>query len=77
MRAVIAGTGGYLPERSLTNDELAAWKGLETSDAWITDRTGIKRRHIAAEGETASDMGLKASLAALAQAVRGRRMWMR
>jgi 3-oxoacyl-[acyl-carrier-protein] synthase-3 len=68
MRAVIAGTGGYLPERSLTNDELAAWKGLETSDAWITERTGIKRRHIAADGETASDMGAKASLAALAQA---------
>jgi 3-oxoacyl-[acyl-carrier-protein] synthase-3 len=71
MRAVIAGTGGYLPERSLTNDELAAWKGLETSDAWITERTGIKRRHIAADGETASDMGLKASLAALAQAGAG------
>ena len=68
MRAVIAGTGGYLPERSLTNDELAAWKGLDTSDAWITERTGIRRRHIAAEGETASDLGTKAALAALAQA---------
>jgi 3-oxoacyl-[acyl-carrier-protein] synthase-3 len=68
MRAVVAGTGGYLPERSLTNDELAAWKGLETSDAWIIERTGIRRRHIAAEGETASDMGAKAALAALAQA---------
>jgi 3-oxoacyl-[acyl-carrier-protein] synthase-3 len=65
---VIAGTGGYLPERSLTNDELAAWKGLDTTDAWIVERTGISRRHIAAEGETASDMGVKASLAALAQA---------
>lgn len=68
MRAVIAGTGGYLPERSLSNDELAAWKGLETSDAWIVERTGIRRRHIAAEGETASDMGIAAALAALAQA---------
>jgi 3-oxoacyl-[acyl-carrier-protein] synthase-3 len=68
LRATIAGTGGYLPERSLTNDELAAWKGLETSDAWITERTGIKRRHIAAEGQTASDMGVAAARAALAQA---------
>jgi 3-oxoacyl-[acyl-carrier-protein] synthase-3 len=68
LRAVIAGTGGYLPERSLSNDELAAWKGLETSDAWIIDRTGIRRRHIAAEGETASDLGAHAALAALAQA---------
>jgi len=68
MRAVIRGTGGYLPARSLSNDELAAWKGLETSDAWIIERTGIRRRHIAAEGETASDMGLAAALAALAQA---------
>ncbi len=68
MRAAIAGTGGYLPERSLSNDELAAWKGLDTSDDWIVERTGIRRRHIAAEGETASDMGAKAALAALAQA---------
>jgi 3-oxoacyl-[acyl-carrier-protein] synthase-3 len=68
MRAVIAGTGGYLPERSLSNDELAAWKGLETSDSWIADRTGIRRRHIAAEGESASDMGAAAARAALAQA---------
>jgi len=67
-RAVIAGTGGYLPERCLTNDELAAWKGLDTSDSWIVERTGIRRRHIAADGETASDMGVHACLAALAQA---------
>ena len=65
---MIDGTGGYLPARSVTNDELAAWKGLDTSDAWIVERTGIRRRHIAAEGETASDMGAKAALAALAQA---------
>jgi len=65
---VIAGTGGYLPERSLSNDELAAWKGLETSDAWIVERTGIRRRHIAADGQTASDLGTEAARAALAQA---------
>jgi 3-oxoacyl-[acyl-carrier-protein] synthase-3 len=68
LRALIAGTGGYLPERSFSNDELAAWKGLETSDAWIVERTGIRRRHIAAEGETASDLGVHAARAALAQA---------
>jgi len=65
---VIAGTGGYLPERSLSNDELAAWKGLETSDNWIVERTGIRRRHIAAEGQTASDLGAEAARAALAEA---------
>jgi len=68
LRSVIAGTGGYLPERSLSNDELAAWKGIETSDAWIIERTGIRRRHVAAEGETASSMGAAAALAALAEA---------
>lgn len=68
---MIDGTGGYLPARSVTNDELAAWKGLDTSDAWIVERTGIRRRHIAAEGETASDMGAQAALAALAQAGAG------
>lgn len=68
MRAVIVGTGGYLPERSLSNDELAALKGLDTSDTWIVERTGIRRRHFAAEGQTASDLGLQAALAALAQA---------
>lgn len=68
---MIDGTGGYLPARSVPNDELAAWKGLDTSDAWIVERTGIRRRHIAAEGETASDMGAQAALAALAQAGAG------
>ena len=68
---MIAGTGGYLPERSLSNDELAAWKGLETSDNWIVERTGIRRRHIAAEGQTASDLGTQAALAALAEAGAG------
>jgi len=70
-RTVIAGTGGYLPVRSLSNDELAAEHGLETSDAWIVERTGIRQRHIAAPGETASDMGAAACRAALEQAGRG------
>jgi len=68
MRAAIRGTGGYLPARSLTNDELAAWKGLDTSDAWIRERTGIARRHIAAPDQTASDLGAAAARAALADA---------
>ena len=71
MRAVIAGTGGYLPERVLTNDQLAAEKGLDTSDAWIVERTGIRQRHFAAEGETASAMGAAACRAALAEAGAG------
>ncbi len=50
----IIGTGGYLPERVLTNHELS--KAVETSDEWIVERTGIKSRHIAALGETASSM---------------------
>ena len=68
MRAVIAGTGGYLPARCLSNDELAAEKGLDTSDAWIVERTGIRQRHVAAPGETASAMGTAAARAALTQA---------
>ncbi|NKE47250.1 ketoacyl-ACP synthase III [Roseomonas frigidaquae] len=65
---VIAGTGGYLPARSVSNDELAAEKHLDTTDAWIVERTGIRRRHFAADGETASSMGIAACQAALAQA---------
>ena len=49
---MIKGVGGYLPERVLTNDDLA--KMVDTSDAWITERTGIKERRIAAEGELTS-----------------------
>lgn len=55
----IAGTGGYLPEKVLTNDDLA--KIVATSDEWIRERTGIKRRHVAADDETSSDMGLAAA----------------
>jgi 3-oxoacyl-[acyl-carrier-protein] synthase-3 len=68
LRATIAGCGGYLPAQRLSNDELAALKGLNTSDAWIRERTGIRHRHFAAEGETASDMGAAAALEALRRA---------
>ncbi|TKT72892.1 ketoacyl-ACP synthase III [Afipia massiliensis] len=66
MRSVVLGYGSYLPERILTNDELA--KMVDTSDEWIVQRTGIKERHIAAEGEFTSHLGLKAAQAALANA---------
>ena len=59
----IVGTGSYLPKRVVTNQDLA--KLIETSDEWIRERTGIKRRHIAAEGETTSDMAVQAANRAL------------
>jgi 3-oxoacyl-[acyl-carrier-protein] synthase III len=62
-RSFIRGTGGYLPERVLTNEELS--KMVDTSDEWIRERTGIKRRHIAAEGELTSDIATAAARAAL------------
>ncbi len=62
----IAGIGAYAPERVLTNSELE--KVVDTSDAWITERTGIEQRHVAAEGEAASDMALQAALRALESA---------
>ena len=62
----IHGFGAYAPERVLTNDELAAM--VETSDEWITTRTGIKRRHILADGEQLSDAGAHAAREALAEA---------
>jgi 3-oxoacyl-[acyl-carrier-protein] synthase-3 len=55
----IAGTGSYLPENVVTNKDLE--KTMDTSDEWIRERTGICRRHIAAEGETCSDMALEAA----------------
>jgi 3-oxoacyl-[acyl-carrier-protein] synthase-3 len=66
VRSVIKGCGGYLPERVLTNEDLA--KVVDTSDTWITTRTGIKERRIAAEGELTSTMGALAAKAALADA---------
>src|SRR3954470_503174 len=65
-RSIIAGCGGYLPERVVTNDELA--KTIETSDAWIRERTGIKQRHFAAHHETCAFMAAAAARAALADA---------
>ncbi|MFC0388560.1 beta-ketoacyl-ACP synthase III [Muricoccus vinaceus] len=68
LRSVIAGTGGYLPARVLTNDQLAEAYNLDTSDAWISERTGIRRRHMAAPGESTADMAAAACREALAQA---------
>ena len=59
----IIGTGSYLPDKVLTNDELA--RTVDTSDEWIRSRTGIRSRHIAAEGQMASDLALSASQRAL------------
>ena len=59
----IIGTGGYLPEKVLTNHDLE--KMVETSDQWITDRTGIKKRHIAGENETTCDLAEHAARQAI------------
>lgn len=59
----IIGTGGYLPEKVLTNVELE--KSIDTTDTWITERTGIRQRHIAAEGEFTVDLAEAASRRAL------------
>jgi 3-oxoacyl-[acyl-carrier-protein] synthase-3 len=66
IRSILAGVGAYLPERIVTNDELA--RTIETSDVWIRERTGIRQRHIAAPHETAAFMGTAAARAALADA---------
>jgi 3-oxoacyl-[acyl-carrier-protein] synthase III len=63
-RSVVLGCGSYLPSRVLSNSELS--RMVDTSDEWIIQRTGIRQRHIAAEGETTVDMALKAASAALA-----------
>jgi 3-oxoacyl-[acyl-carrier-protein] synthase-3 len=62
----VTGTGSYLPERIMTNEDLS--KVVETTDDWITERTGIRNRHIAAEGELTSDLALHAARAAIADA---------
>ena len=64
--ARIAGVGSYLPARILTNDEMSSM--VDTSDEWIRERTGIRQRHIAAEGETTSDLAEAASRRALEHA---------
>jgi 3-oxoacyl-[acyl-carrier-protein] synthase-3 len=66
LRSVVLGCGSHLPERIVPNQELAAT--VETSDEWIVQRTGIRQRHIAADGETTSDLAIAAAKAALASA---------
>jgi 3-oxoacyl-[acyl-carrier-protein] synthase-3 len=68
IRSVIQGVGAYLPEKVLTNAELA--QRVDTSDAWIVERTGIKQRHIAAEGQKTSDLAIAAGAKALEAAGR-------
>ena len=65
-RAVVRGVGHYLPDRIVTNAEFA--DKVETNDEWIRSRTGIERRHFAAEGQTTSDMAARAAQAALKMA---------
>jgi len=65
-RSIVTGCGAYLPERVVTNDELAT--RIDTSDEWIAQRTGIRQRHIAADGELTSDLALAAARPALATA---------
>jgi 3-oxoacyl-[acyl-carrier-protein] synthase-3 len=65
-RSIVLGCGSYLPERVVSNAELAAQ--VDTTDEWIVQRTGIRQRHIAADGEFTSHLGLKAAQAALANA---------
>ncbi len=66
IRSVVQGWGAYLPEKILTNDDLA--KVLDTSDEWISERTGIRQRHIAADGELTSDIATRAAKQALDRA---------
>jgi 3-oxoacyl-[acyl-carrier-protein] synthase-3 len=66
LRSVVLGCGSYLPSRVLTNAELS--RMVDTTDEWITQRTGIRERRIAAKGETTADLGLAAARAALGAA---------
>ena len=66
LRAVVIGVGHYLPDRVVPNAELAGL--IETSDEWIRSRSGIERRHFAAEGQTTSDLATRAAKAALLDA---------
>lgn len=65
-RSVIRGVGAYLPKKVLTNADLS--KMVDTTDDWIVERTGIRARHVAAEGELTSDLGIAASRQALVRA---------
>lgn len=66
IRAVVKGVGHYLPERMVPNSELESL--VETTDEWIKTRSGIERRHFAAEGQTTSDLAIQAAKAALVDA---------
>ncbi|MCJ9706560.1 beta-ketoacyl-ACP synthase 3, partial [Bradyrhizobium sp. SHOUNA76] len=66
IRSVVLGCGSYLPEQVVTNAQLAA--RIDTSDEWIVQRTGIRERHIAAEGEFTSHLAIRAAQAALSDA---------
>ena len=66
IRSVIRGVGAYLPKRVMTNEDMS--KIVDTTDDWITERTGIKARHIAADGELTSDLGIAAAKQALVRA---------
>jgi 3-oxoacyl-[acyl-carrier-protein] synthase-3 len=68
LRSVVTGVGGYLPERVVTNDDLA--KVVDTSDEWIRERTGIHQRRQAAEDQPVSDLAVEAARVALAAAGR-------
>lgn len=66
--AKIAGSGGYLPERVVTNDDLAAelaTRQISTSDEWIVERTGIRQRHLAERGVTTSQLATEAARRAM------------
>ena len=65
-RTAILGTGFYVPDRVVRNEELTQW--MDTSDEWIEERSGIKERRWIREGQTGSEMAKDASLAALADA---------
>ncbi|MFA7270117.1 MAG: beta-ketoacyl-ACP synthase III [Sterolibacterium sp.] len=67
MHARITGTGSYLPPTALTNNDLVA-RGVDTTDEWIVERTGIRSRHIADDSQNASDLALEASMKAIAAA---------
>src|SRR5579862_9630492 len=66
MHSRVAGTGGYLPAQVVTNADLE--RRIETSDAWVQSRTGIRQRHVAADDECTSDLALAAAREALAAA---------
>ena len=69
IRSQVIGCGAYLPERIVTNAELA--KTVDTSDEWILSRTGIRRRHIVVDGETTLDLAVRSAERALADAIVG------